>query len=271
MGDTKIAIVTGGASGIGKALCTELVAQNVFVIIADINEQEGKLVEAELNKDGERSNYVYIDVTDWQSVETVISEVATEFGRLDYLFNNAGIAMYGELCDMTITDWKNILDINLWGVVHGTQIGYQLMKKQGFGHIINTASAAGLGPSPISSAYSMTKHAVVGLTTSLHYEAELYGINVSTLCPTFVDTPIFDKAKAVKVDKTAIKAQLKKQKLMSPEQLAKIALKGVHKNKAIICPMPMRKTMDIFFTLFPPAHRALMRLVCKVSRDFQVS
>lgn len=179
----KIAIVTGGASGIGKALCNELVSHGVFVIIADINEQEGKIVEGTLNEMGVNSKYVYVDVTDFKSVESVITKVFKEFGRLDYLFNNAGTAMYGELYDMSIDDWKEMIDINLWGVIYGTQVGYTIMKEQGFGHIINTASAAGLGPSPISSVYAKTKHAVVGLTTSLHYEAEEFGIKVSALCP----------------------------------------------------------------------------------------
>lgn len=132
------------------------------------------------------------------------------------------------------------------GIIIGTQVGYTLMKKQGFGHIVNTASAAGLGPSPGSSAYAATKHAVVGLTTSLHYEAEEFGIKVSALCPTFVETPIFEEAKAINTNKTVMTKQLKKQKMMSPEKLAKITLSGIHRNKLIICPMPMRRTMDIF-------------------------
>lgn len=267
----KVAIVTGGASGIEKAICNELVSKNVFVIISDINEQDGKAFEAELNKEVINSRFVYLNVTEFTSVERVLNDVYQEFGRLDYLFNNAGIAMYGELYDMSIEDWKEIVDINLWGVINGTQIGYKIMKEQGFGHIVNTASAAGLGPTPVSSAYSATKHAVVGLTTSLHYEAEEFGIKVSALCPTFVDTPIFDQAKAISINKSIIKNQMKKQKMMTPEQLAKIALDGIHKNKLIICPMPMRRTMDVIFTIIPPLHRALMRLVCKVSRQARVS
>ena len=269
----KVAIVTGGASGIGRALCSELVFRNVFVIIADINNLEGQIVETELNENGIgiNSKYVYLDVTHFESVERTITDIYKEFGRLDYLFNNAGIAMYGELYDMSIEDWKEIMDINLWGVIYGTQVGYNLMKEQGFGHIVNTASAAGLGPSPISSPYSTTKHAVVGLTTSLHYEAEEYGIKVSTLCPTFVDTPIFNTAKAVNIDKSVITKQLKKQKMMTPQQLAKITLAGIHKNKPIICPMPMRRTMDIIFTLFPSVHRKLMRFVCTVSRKARMN
>ncbi|MCL1698497.1 MULTISPECIES: SDR family oxidoreductase [unclassified Lysinibacillus] len=267
----KVAIVTGGVSGIGKAICKELVGHNVFVMIADINERDGRLLEAELNKDASNARFIELNVTDYKSVELVISNVYEEFQRLDYLFNNAGIAMYGEIYDMPMDEWKNIVDVNLWGVIYGTQVGYQIMKEQGFGHIINTSSAAGLGPSPMSAAYSTTKHAVVGLTTSLHYEAEEFGIKVSALCPTFVDTPIFKKATAINIDKSVMSKQLKTQKMMSPQQLAKITIAGVHKNKPIICPMPMRKTMDVIFTIFPSLHRALMRMVCKVSRKARLT
>ncbi|MDM5317857.1 SDR family oxidoreductase [Fictibacillus sp. b24] len=271
MENRKIAIVTGGASGIGHALCKELVSQNVFVIITDINQVKGKQVEEELNKESINARYQYLDVRDAESVESVITAIFKEFSRLDYLFNNAGIAMYGELYDMTFEDWRKVMDVNLWGVIHGTQIGYNIMKKQGFGHIVNTASAAGLGPSPVSSAYGTTKHAVVGLTTSLHYEAEEFGIKVSALCPTFVDTPILEEARAININKAVIMEQFKKQKMMAPEKLAKITLDGIHKNKPIICPMPMRKAMDIFFTLVPSAHRGLMRIVCRVSRKARIS
>ncbi|MBY0037320.1 SDR family NAD(P)-dependent oxidoreductase [Bacillus bombysepticus] len=263
----KVAIVTGGASGIGRAICNELTSQNVFVIIGDINEQQGKAFEAKLNQDVLTSRFVYLNVTDYNCVKHVIKEIHEEFGRLDYLFNNAGISMYGELYDMSIENWKEIVDINLWGVINGTQIGYKIMKEQGFGHIVNTASAAGLGPSPVASAYSATKHAIVGLTTSLHYEAEEFGVKVSALCPAFVDTPIFDAAKAINIDKSAMTKQMKKHKMMSPQKLAKVAINGVRKNKPIICPMPLRKTMDIIFTIFPSLQNALARFVCKVVRE----
>ena len=266
----KVAVVTGGASGIGRAICCELVQQNVFVIISDINEQAGRNFEANMNSEMIKARYVYLDVTKYDCVERLLTDIYHEFGRIDYLFNNAGIAMYGELYDLTIENWKEIMDVNLWGVINGTQVVYKLMKKQGFGHIVNTASAAGLGPSPVSSAYATTKHAVVGLTTSLHYEAEEFGIKVSALCPTFVDTPIFEEAKAININRSMIIKQLNKQKMMSPEKLAKITLSGIHRNEPIICPMPMRRTMDIFFTLFPSAHRIMMRLVCKISRKARI-
>nr|WP_072890854.1 SDR family oxidoreductase [Ornithinibacillus halophilus] len=271
MMEKKIAIVTGGASGIGKAICCELIRSDVFVIIADINEADGVGLANELNQDNVTARFVYTDVTEFERVETLITDVHKEFGRIDYLFNNAGIAMYGELFDMSIDDWEEIVNINIWSVIYGTNVGYKIMKEQGFGHIINTASAAGLGPTPVSSAYSSTKHAIVGLTTSLHYEAEQFGVKVSTLCPTFVDTPIFDRAKAINIDKKVISKQVSKQKMMTPQHLAKLTLKGVHKNKPIICPIPLRNTMDLIFIIIPPLHRSLMRVVCKVSRKARIN
>jgi NAD(P)-dependent dehydrogenase (short-subunit alcohol dehydrogenase family) len=126
----KVAIVTGGASGIGKAICSELTNNKVFVIIADVDEKEGKTAEAACNKKEILSRYVHVNVSEYNFVEQFISETFREFGRLDYMFNNAGIAMYGELYDMSIDHWKTIMDVNVWGAVNGTQAAYPLMKNR---------------------------------------------------------------------------------------------------------------------------------------------
>lgn len=262
----QVAIVTGGASGIGKAICRELASNDVFVFIADLDEQGGEQAVSEMEEKGGKARFVKMDVADADQVEAVIHNVYQEFGRLDYMFNNAGISMYGEVHDMSLEHWNKIISVNLMGVIHGTHVAYRLMKKQGFGYIANTASATGLGPSPTAAAYATTKHAIVGLTTSLHYEGESFGVKVSVLCPAFVNTPIFLKGEAINMDKEKFYDQVQKQKMMSPEQFARIALKGLHRNEPIICPMPLRKTMDIFFIIFPSAHRKLMRLVCNVAR-----
>lgn len=141
------------------------------------------------------------------------------------------------------------------------------MIRQGFGHIANTASMAGLGPTPTVSAYAATKHAVVGLTTSLHYEAEAYGVKVSALCPGHVNTSIYDTGEAIRLNKDKIMEQVEKRKMMSPEQFAAFALKGLEQNKPIVCPVPLRKTTDFFFALFPSAQRSLMRLICRTVRE----
>lgn len=265
-----VAIVTGGASGIGRAIGRRLARDGVFIVIADLNVREGLEAEQELNRLQGKARFVQTDVTVKEQVEAVVAGTHREFGRLDYMFNNAGIALYGELYHMTPSHWQSAMDVNVWGIVYGTQAAYALMKEQGFGYIANTASAAGLGPSPMAAVYATTKHAVVGLTTSLHYEAEPFGVHVTALCPAFVDTPIFDKGEAVRLDKGAMLAQMKKQKMLSPDRFAEIALAGLKRNEPIVCPMPLRRTMDIVFLLFPSLHRKLMRLVCKVSRKAAV-
>lgn len=262
----KVAIITGGASGIGRALCLELAQEQTYIIVADLNEENGEKVVTEICQNGGNAHFERLDVSSKREMEDLVSRIYRKFGRLDYMFNNAGIAMYGELYDMTLEHWEKIININLWGVIHGTQIAYQIMKEQRFGSIVNTASATGLGPAPLSAPYATTKHAVVGLTTSLHYEAKSFGVNVSTLCPAFVNTPIFESAEAINMDRSMINNNVNLQKTMTPEQFAKLALKGVKKNKPIICPMPFRRTMDIFFTLFPFVHDKLMQFICTVSR-----
>ncbi|MBB6674181.1 SDR family NAD(P)-dependent oxidoreductase [Cohnella nanjingensis] len=262
-----VAIVTGGASGIGKALGQELAQKRVFVVIADLDAEAGERAASDIVADGGLARFARLDVTDRAQVEGLIAETFKEFGRLDYMFNNAGIGMYGELYAMSNAHWERIVNVNLWGVIHGTQAAYRLMKAQGFGHIANTASATGLGPSPTAAAYATTKHAIVGLTTSLHYEAEAYGIKVSAFCPAFVDTPIHATGEAIGVDRAKVMEQIRKQKPMSPARFARIAIAGLERNEPIICPMPLRRTMDVFFALFPSVHRKLMRLVCRVARQ----
>ncbi|PFM60446.1 oxidoreductase [Bacillus cereus] len=271
MDEQRVVIITGGASGIGKSLSIQLANKGLFVIIADINETAGQEVVNYIRNNNQHARFENLNVTNAESVEKLINNIYNEFGRIDYMFNNAGIAMYGEVLDMSLNDWKRIIEINLLGVIYGTQAAYKHMKTQGFGHIINTASATGLGPAPLCAAYATTKHAIVGLTTSLHYEAEEYGVNVSVLCPTFVDTPIFEKSIAINMNKDHIMKQLKTNKPISADKFAEIALKSIHKNKLVICPMPLKKTMDVFFTIFPYFHKKLMRFVCRIGRKAKMT
>src|SRR5438552_680116 len=159
----KIAIVTGGASGIGRAVGAQLVRHGARVVLADIN---GDSARATAEAFGAASAAT-VDVTDAAAVEQLVTNTVAAHGRLDYLFNNAGIAIMGEARNMTLADWTHLIDVNLRGVVNGVVAAYPAMLRQGFGHIINTASLAGLVPTPGATGYATTKHAVVGLSTSL--------------------------------------------------------------------------------------------------------
>ena len=218
--DGKVAIVTGGGSGIGAALAAELRRQGATVVTADL---EGGDVE--------------LDVRD----RAAVTELVEEVGPLDYLFNNAGISVGGETHRMDPSYFDRIIDVNLRGVVNGVMAAYPRMVERGRGHIVNTASMAGLSGTPMVAAYSMTKHGVVGLSTSLRPEAALHGVRVSVLCPGSIDTPILDSTPPADLPpqppETVTGRQFMaiiKQKPVPAASIAGPALRGVARNKAVI-------------------------------------
>jgi NAD(P)-dependent dehydrogenase (short-subunit alcohol dehydrogenase family) len=228
----KIAIVTGGASGLGRALCEELSARGAVSIIADINMEGAQEVAAAITSNGGQASARHLDVSDAESFKKLISDVATEYGRLDYIFNNAGILIIGEVRDMSLDHWRRIIDVNFVGTLYGTTIAYALMVKQGFGHIVNISSVSGLISQPIFTAYAATKHAVVGLSTSLRGEAIGLGVKVSVVCPGLVKTRLADSSKML----GAAGEELPKPPPigMDAHAAARKVLRGVSRNLAII-------------------------------------
>jgi len=188
----RTAIVTGGGSGIGAALGTALVAAGATVVLADLDGAAAEKVAANLVGPGSARG-VALDVTEAASVQALVDEVVAEHGRLDLMFNNAGISLIGETQDLTLAQWDAIIDVNIRGVVHGVAAAYPVMISQGSGHIVNTASMGGLMAAGLLTSYVMTKHAVVGLSLALRSEAAAYGVGVTAICPAAVETPILDK------------------------------------------------------------------------------
>jgi NAD(P)-dependent dehydrogenase (short-subunit alcohol dehydrogenase family) len=187
-----VAIITGGASGIGKALAEELAKRGCEVVLADRQIERAGEVAAEIRSAGGRATAIEADVTDFPAIERLVNGTAQRTGRLDYMFNNAGIGIGGLAADFAIADWNEIIDVNLRGVIHGAHAAGMVMLRQGYGHIVNTSSLAGLMPSPGTTAYSTTKHAVVGLSKGLRGEMAHAGVRVSVLCPGVVRTPLLD-------------------------------------------------------------------------------
>jgi NAD(P)-dependent dehydrogenase (short-subunit alcohol dehydrogenase family) len=233
------AIVTGGASGIGRALAEELARRGCEVVLADLQVDLAEEVASEIQVSGGKAKAVKIDVTDFPAVEQLVQETVKRTGRLDYIFNNAGIVIGGYVSQYRIEDWNQIVDVNLRGVINGIQAAYKTMTAQGFGHIINTASMAGLMPGPGNVAYTTTKHAVVGLSKSLRAEAAQMGVRVSVLCPGVVRTPILEGGgkygkMLIDIPPEQVRQLWEKLKPMSPNLFAEKVLKSVAKNKAII-------------------------------------
>lgn len=183
----KIAVVTGGASGIGRAMAARFAADGMQVVIADIEPGALEATAAELGVHGVR-----VDVSDAASVAALADEVIDRFGAVHLLCNNAGVGGGGRIADQTLHDWKWVIDVNLWGVVHGLHSFLpHLLVAPGGAHIVNTASMAGLAAWPGIGPYNATKFAVVAISETLAVELDGTNVGVSVLCPGVVNTNIF--------------------------------------------------------------------------------
>jgi NAD(P)-dependent dehydrogenase (short-subunit alcohol dehydrogenase family) len=187
----RVAIVTGGAGGIGLAVARGLAERGASIVIADLDERGIEKAEKELAPLGRPVLGVKTDVSKLDSVRALAEAVLRRFGAVHVVCNNAGVAVFGEMADATHRDWEYVMNVDFWGVVHGVETFVPILidQKQG-GHIVNTASMAGLVGMHWLGLYSAAKFAVVGLTEALHRELKRHRIGVSVLCPMIVETDL---------------------------------------------------------------------------------
>ena len=261
----KVAIVTGGGSGIGQALCQELGKRGSMIVVASLHDDHAKRVASAIMQNGGKAHAVQVDVSREEGVRQLIDETVSKYGRLDYLFNNAGIAIVGDARDLTIEQWRRVLEVNLYGVLYGTAIAYPVMVGQGFGHIVNVSSAAGLLPVPAGAPYCTSKHAVVGLSLSLRVEGADLGVNVSVVCPGAVRTNIWQAATIVNVPPER-RAALTPRKMMEASKAARTILGGVSRNQAIIA---FPAGVHLVWRLYRLSPRLLDRLLLNGIRNFR--
>ena len=185
----KSVVITGGGSGIGKALGAGLAQRGARVWLSDVNGDSAAEAASEIGRDVQS---LALDVTDADSVASHIDQVVLAHGRIDAVFNNAGIGVGGDIRELNLVHFNRSIDVNIRGVIHGVMAAFPHMKEQGGGIIVNTASAAGLLGLPLLAPYSMSKHAVVGLSNALRFEVAVHGVQLNVLCPMAIETPILD-------------------------------------------------------------------------------
>ena len=190
----RVAVVTGGASGIGRGMAERFAAESMKVVVADVEEPPLNETVRSITDRGGEAMAVTCDVSSWPSVEALRDACVDAYGPADVLCNNAGVAATGSMAELSLKSWEWCLGVNLWGVIHGCQAFLGPMIERGSGHIVNTASilghlsSAGIGP------YNVSKHGVVALSETLHAEmlSEGTGVGVTCLCPGLVSTNILD-------------------------------------------------------------------------------
>lgn len=261
----KTAIITGGASGIGRAVGEEMARSGAIVILADRNMEAAEAAAREINDSGGSAEPAALDVTDAEGFERLLGHVVEKHGSCDYLFNNAGVGLASEVRDMTLDEWNLIIDVNLRGVIHGIHAAYPHMIRQGSGHIVNTASVAALSPFPLSVAYTAAKSAIVGLSVALRAEAAGLGVKVSVICPGFIDTPMRDTLKSKNIDKKAAEKAMPF-KYYPVEKCARDIMKGVSRDKAIITVGPETEPLWMLYRISPEFYSWASQFAVKKNR-----
>ncbi len=245
----RTAFVTGGASGIGRALCGALAAEGMNVVVADADRAKSQKVAQEIVAAGGHACAIGCDVAIRSEVEAAAEHTIATFGAVHLLCNNAGVAVSGEIGTMRPQDWDWVLDVNLKGVIHGVEAFLPHLRAHGEGgHILNTASVGGFLSSPFAEAYSATKHAVVAMSEGWAAQLAKERIGVSLLCPHFVRTNIV-KSEAVKPvryqtngirpsNERSLRAKIGVEQGLDPAIVAARALEGIRAGELYIFTHP---------------------------------
>ena len=249
----KVAVITGAASGIGRAIAERCAQEGMKVVLADVEAGALERAEAELQASGATTLAVLTDVASADSVASLADKVYEAFGGAHLLFNNAGVGGGGFVWENSLADWEWVLGVNLMGVIHGVRAFVPRMLAQGEeGYIVNTASVAGLTSSPGMSAYSVSKHGVVNLSEILHHELALVSANirVSALCPGFVKTHILESERnrpgdtSPETANSAIRDAIRQgvEAGIAPEQVANSVFEAIQEERFYILTHPEYKT-----------------------------
>lgn len=260
----RVAVVTGGASGIGAALAQQLARMGARVVVADRQAELADSLADAIRLNGGSAFGAELDVRDASSHKRLVDSTLARWGGIDYYFNNAGIGIGGEAAAYTTQDYDDTFDVNLRGVAYGVQAVYPVMIRQGHGHIVNTASMAGLIPSGGQAAYAASKHGVVGLSKALRVEGKAHGVRVSVLCPGVIRTPIlqggkYGRLRGLELGSEAVAAMFERLRPMAPDAFARQALEAVARDRAIIIAPRWWKLLWYLERLSPASSLALMQ------------
>lgn len=260
-------LITGGASGLGRALAARYAADGWRVLIGDVNQQRGRETAASL---GGAVHFRPLDVTDEDSLAAVRDWLEAEWGGLDVLVNNAGVAAAGRIERIPPEDWDWILDINLTGVVRGCRVFVPLFKRQGTGHIVNVASMAGLLNVPVMSSYNVTKAGVVALSETLRHELEPWGIRTTVVCPSFFMTNLHESLRTPEPGMGEMVEKLLASSDIDADDIAMIIRNAVARGRFLVLPHRHGRRAWFFRRYLPWLfHRRMRKLAVRYRQKLE--
>jgi NAD(P)-dependent dehydrogenase (short-subunit alcohol dehydrogenase family)/pimeloyl-ACP methyl ester carboxylesterase len=265
--DGRLVLVTGAGSGIGRATAIAFAQAGARLVLVDIDGDAAAHTADAVEAVGSEAHAATADVADPEAMERLATEVAAEHGVVDVLVNNAGIAVSGPFLETSVADWRRLLDVNLWGVIHGCRLfGRQMVERGEGGQIVNVASAAAFQPSKDLAAYGASKAAVLMLSECLRAELSEHGIGVTAICPGLIATNITRVARFVGVDE-AEQARMREQatrlyrrRNYTPERVAEHIVRAAARDRAVVAVSPEAKAARLFYGLAPGLLRRIARV-----------
>jgi NADP-dependent 3-hydroxy acid dehydrogenase YdfG len=265
----KVTVVTGAGSGIGQALATELARRGAILAISDVDTDGLARTEHQIRDHGAQVRADRLDVTERESVLAYAASVAEQFGKVNQIYNNAGIAYFGDVEVTEFKDIERVMDVDYWGVVNGTKAFLPHLIASGDGHVVNISSMYGLFAVQGQSAYNSAKFAVRGFTEALRQEMIVarHPVKVTCVHPGYIKTPLIQNSTAATgLDKTALGAIFERVAITSPQRTAEIVLRAVAANKARVLPGADAKLFDAivrlagsgYMRVFIPMNRRLL-------------
>ena len=264
----KVVLVTGAASGLGRAIAVAFAGAGSNLVVVDVDEVGLKETAGMVDAAGGSCMRQRVDVSNREQMEGMAEAVLREFGRVDILVNNAGVAVGGELKDIPIEDIEWIVGVNLMGEIYGTRLFLPGMVERGRGHIVNVSSLSGLAVLPLHIPYTTTKFGITGFTEALWIEAGRYGVGVTLVCPGAIKTAIMSKARlhapdAVRERVEGLWTSRLEKKGSDPEEVARRVLQAVQRNRFLLITGFESHLLYNLRRLFPGLNR---RLVAAVTR-----
>ena len=256
-------VITGAASGIGRAIALALAKEQCTILLADINEAGLKQTCEIVNKSGGKGEIFLCDVSKLDDVMRMADHCFSTWGRVDILINNAGVVSIGFMGDIPIKNWEWIVSINFWGVVYGCHAFVPRMKKQGIGYIVNVASAAGIVSSAEMSPYNATKAADISITETLKSELAPYNIGVTVLCPTFIKTNLMEKMRFTDDFQRQCSMAGMDNARWTPDMIADLVINAVKKEKMYVVPQAAAKLFWISKRISPSAFFGLQAFLMR--------